>query len=491
MRVCSEGNRSVRSRSAVCRTLATKLAVVLGAVASVVGFLVVRCSSYDAPPPIPRDISLVLQNLIKGTLSKDVGERVAAARGLLMLRQDATPAIPFLVRLLGDEAKVDRGTPDEFAYTTLKDIGEPAIRPLLEYLPKSSLASQRKRIAELLGQSRGQQVVEPLITLLNDNNPKVRSTAAASLSTTRDPRSVEPLIARLRDADWDVRGSACLTLGHLGDPKAAEPLIKLLGDDNVEVRAFAAVALRKIPDSRSLHPLLAQLQHSNANLRRTASLALGSLKDARAIEPLIEVLKQDSDNSVRGSAAIALGKTGDARAVEPLIVALRDDKDKAPLLRYHSAVALGRLRDYRAFDVLLARTKGATSFVSGIDGIAAVLALGQLSDGRVAGPLAAIWQNDAESMGTRCAAAVSLGQTRDRRAMEAIAFALQNGDQELAAKAIECLAEKQNPEARKLLKGLLKHESKAVRKQAAIAIEKQELAEKLEEDARRDAMGEI
>jgi HEAT repeat protein len=57
---------------------------------------------------------------------------------------------------------------------------------------------------------------------------------------------VEPLITVLKDNDDNVRVLAIISLGGIGDARAVEPLISTLKDDNKRVRNFAAKALKKI-----------------------------------------------------------------------------------------------------------------------------------------------------------------------------------------------------------------------------------------------------
>jgi HEAT repeat protein len=450
------------------------------AIVVIVVFVVVCRSSGDTIPPIPPNISPELQSLIKGTLSKDAGERMAAVHGLDRLGDGAVPAIPFLIRLLGDQSSVDCCTLNRAAYSVLKALGDPAIRPLIAYLSHSSSASQRENIAMLLGLSRDRHVVEPLVSLLGDRDPDVRKQAAFALRLTHDGRSIDPLLARLQDSAGKVRGAAAWTLGYIGDRRVVEPLIELIGDRNPDVQEFATDALAKIPDSRSLQPLLAQLKNSRSELRASAASALGRLKDVRAVEPLLEVLQHDSDRHAQSLAARALGEIGDSRAVEPLIAVLQDDNPDNSHFRIGATIALKNLRDSRAVDVLLTKAKASGTLAYRQDRFAAIHALGSLSDGRVADFLATIWQDTKELRDARCLAAISLGQTRDPRAAAALAFVLKNGPQPLILQAIECLGERKDPEAKDLLEALLKHELKAVRMAAAIAIKKLELAEELD-----------
>ncbi len=138
-------------------------------------------------------------------------------------------------------------------------------------------------------------------------------------------RRVEPLITVLGDEDWRIRQFAAETLGKIGDKRAVEPLIKALSDDHRWVRIYAVGALRKFDDKRTVEPFIGLLSDEDGQVRHYAAKALGELGDARAGEPLIKALGDGSRPDVSSCAAEALGKIGDTRAVEPLITALGDE----------------------------------------------------------------------------------------------------------------------------------------------------------------------
>jgi HEAT repeat protein len=434
-------------------------------------------SDRETLPPMPKDISARLRDLIDDTLSPDVRARVVAARGLSDLGKDAAPAIPFLVRLLGDKRPYDSCTPDGIAVAALKRLDALAIPALLDELPRASSPDQREAITRLLGYYRDKRIVAPLIELLQDKNRTIREKAAYALRATRDPRSVEPLVARLRDSDPTVRRAACWTLGEIGDTRAVEPLIRSLEDNSLDVQDSASCALSEIPDSRSLEPLLARLKRPEARLRASAAKGLGELGDARVVAPLIEVLQHDRDQEVQESAAYALGKIGDSRAVEPLILALREDKGETPSFRIIAALSLGKLHDARAFDVLLSKARVSCPVAYGDDRWWAIFALGQIPDGRTAEPLAAIWRDPKECMNARCVAALCLGRTQDRRSIDALAYVVQKAPTPLAQQAIRCLDERRDPEAKDLLKKSLNHPNEGVRRAAKNVLQEKEVAE--------------
>ena len=215
----------------------------------------------------------------------------------------------------------DRGDDDAVKKATesLREIGEPAVKPLIIAL-KDEDSDVREEAARVLGEI-GEPAVEPLIHVLKDENSDVRVSAAEALGKIGEP-AVKPLIIALKDEDSDVREEAARVLGEIGEP-AVEPLIHVLKDEDSDVRVSAAEALGKIGEP-AVEPLIQALKDEGSDIRRGAAEALGKIEDERAVDPLIYVLK-DKNEAVRRKAAEALGKIGDERAVEPLIHALKDE----------------------------------------------------------------------------------------------------------------------------------------------------------------------
>ena len=71
---------------------------------------------------------------------------------------------------------------------------------------------------------------------LKDPNSIVRKAAAEALGKLNDTSAVEPLVELLDDEDPEVRAEAAASLGKLNDTRAVEPLIRLLDDKDIWVK---------------------------------------------------------------------------------------------------------------------------------------------------------------------------------------------------------------------------------------------------------------
>lgn len=71
---------------------------------------------------------------------------------------------------------------------------------------------------------------------LTSDDPSLRWGAAHSLGRMNNPRAIEPLISVLDDEDWRVRFKAVWALGRLGDLRVLPFLRRLSRDESETVR---------------------------------------------------------------------------------------------------------------------------------------------------------------------------------------------------------------------------------------------------------------
>jgi len=231
---------------------------------------------------IPSHISAHVRQQIERLYSPAPQERANAAIRLGQMGEEAVPAIPFLVGMLADISQlVARGdgpetSPGLEAARALVRIGRPVVEPLVSVLRDEDSYIQRYA-AWVLGQIGDPRAVEPLIAALGNEDPFVSEKAAWALGEIKDRRAVEALITALNHEEWWVRTRAAEAVGKIGDRRAVEPLIAATKDEEAFVRSNAAVALGEIRDPRVVEPLIAALKDEDLNVRRNAAEALGKL----------------------------------------------------------------------------------------------------------------------------------------------------------------------------------------------------------------------
>jgi HEAT repeat protein len=152
----------------------------------------------------------------------------------------------------------------------------------------------------------GPEAVEPLLTLLDDNNERL---AAEMLGEMKATQAVEALVAKLRHGDVWVRCAAAKALGQIGDGRGPDALAELLRDSDTHVREAAAQSL----DSLNWRP-------ADDSGRAWCAVALRNWNEASqfgiaALEPLAMVVESDCFCDMRVDAVRALGCIRDARVV--------------------------------------------------------------------------------------------------------------------------------------------------------------------------------
>ncbi len=235
----------------------------------------------------------------------------------------STETSPLTIQTMEETLQELEGPPEKFTL-------EAKIGRLIAQI-KNGETAEREAAATALGDIVNEQVLPPVLALLNDEQNEVRQYATLVLAW----------LSVSRDTDWFVRAHRKQVQG---------PLIQALLDQEGKVRAAAAQALGRWGDEQAVEPLLRAIQEKDDEVRKQVVETLGDLKDERAVEPLLNTFLTDDDVRVRAAAAQSLGNFEDSRAVDKLIQALQDKQSQ---VRRDAAEMLSWLRDERAIDALL------------------------------------------------------------------------------------------------------------------------------------------
>ncbi len=394
----------------------------------------------DAPPDVRRPLEQLY--------SRDAVTRGYGAFAIGRLGDRAEAAVPFLIAMLHDDAKLEwevkepepldakeerrrravgmyegqKTSPGREAAKALAVLCAKAPPTLVEAL-KSPEAAVRRNAAEALGGIRDTVAVAPLTALLRDEETAVRERAAYALGRLRDTAATEALMAATKDPERSVQKHAVLALGEIKDPRALKSLLDaLLG--SVEVSAAAEQVLLETRDLRAVEPLIVSLRHRKIEVRRIAARLLAAIGDPRAFRPLIIALK-DQATDVRFEAATALRKlSGEDFGTDPgkwqrwheLDLAGKEIEEKVPDVHGYIGSLHNPKWAFRAY---------------------AAIALGRRADRRAVTALrGALWDKDAA---VRAEAAKALGQIRDPRAVEALIASVSDADPEVQEAAEDAL----------------------------------------------------
>lgn len=150
----------------------------------------------------------------------------------------------------------------------------------------------------------------------------VRTLVAQALSEAGTPDVIDPLTTMLRDEDDQVRRQAAAGLGRIGDPRAAGPLFAAM-QQNPGMRVQVLDALRRSTGARGLAVLLASA-NDDATKRDLAIMIRGTHDPAGA--DALATLLESTDEIARIEAASGLAELGDARGV-PVLLAFAQGED--------------------------------------------------------------------------------------------------------------------------------------------------------------------
>ena len=325
---------------------------------------------------------------------------------------------------------------------------------------KSIPSLVRSEVARALGIIKGDTVIEPLISALEDDGrATVRQSAAWALGEVKGDAATTALITALKkDKQGAVRQEAAIALGKIKGQKVVDPLLDALRDDKYETtRLRAAVALREIQagdkglvdivkkglgsfddgyEVQSVQDEVIGALIKDGNIP-TAEFALNALKSADdewtrwalvhiigatakkvAVDAMLEELKHTS-YVVRRRAAESLGGFKERKAVEPLIAVL-ENRDEMKSIRAAAAVSLGALKDERAATPLLTALSDENAEIR----FRAIGALGNLKDAKAVAKLSEIVENPLELDDVRAAAVAALGNIGDKTTEDVLIRAL-------------------------------------------------------------------
>lgn len=215
--------------------------------------------------------------------SPEVRSRAAGILGAF--GRGAESAVPALARRLSDP---DFGVRLQ-ALSALFSIGigpeSDVVPALLSLAGTTGMDIPNRVLATELLSSAGRAAVPALASLLADEEPLVRKSAAFGLGTLGGEESVSALLDILHAEDPDVRATAIFTLAQIGTGarRAVPAVVDTLGDPEGEVRRAAAIALASIG------------------------------WDAPEVPPALRGALQDPDPDVSAEAARALEKIGAGR----------------------------------------------------------------------------------------------------------------------------------------------------------------------------------
>ncbi|WP_319419086.1 HEAT repeat domain-containing protein [Pleurocapsa sp. FMAR1] len=191
--------------------------------------------------------------------------------------------------------------------------------------------------------------MDALFEKLKHPNPNLRSKAMWEIAEARDENTIPRLMSILNQEDVTYRRAAVKTLGVIGADVVPLVVDSLLNSDNPTVRSSCAKALAQIvvnhPDvpmpDEGIQGLKQALDDPNPVVNIPAVMTLGEI-GSPVFDLLVETL-HTTDNLAVGVAILnALGSMGDPRGVE-VLTQFSNDKSADVYLQESATSALSRL----------------------------------------------------------------------------------------------------------------------------------------------------
>jgi HEAT repeat protein len=233
--------------------------------------------------------------------------------------------------LLDTEAELDSPLDHIQPLTAESEVAKPDPELMLALL-ENPQPQQRMLAARAFCDIEYKQAIPYLISLLTDDCPLVRVSAAYAIGRNPGQEAVDPLINQLNiDCNGYVRKGLVWALGNCRDHRSLIPLAYALRTDISAVRLWAASGLAQMAGVSyeavvgAIPPLIESLvKDPIAAVRSNSAWSIGQLcKElpsnvvyATAIDALIQAFAEDKDLGVREDAKASLLGVGDPRGLQ-------------------------------------------------------------------------------------------------------------------------------------------------------------------------------
>lgn len=278
-------------------------------------------------------------------------------------------AISALVELLKTEDDEDLRA---MAVSALGQMGTLAIAALTELLRDNATRLLAVRALSLI---RHQEVITPLLSVVEDTSVAVRATAIEALGSFHDQRVPPVLIRALDDIAAPVRREAVQGLSFRPELRDTLDLVTKvqpkLYDFNLEVCCTAAVALSRIGGDDAAKYLFQVLMspHTPGKLQMECIRALSWMETPSSLEHLCTALNQLESVALCQEIVTALGRIKQPQltpiATEILLAILQKQHPALENAAFKGvlALSLGLLARIEAKEALIALTKDADELV--------------------------------------------------------------------------------------------------------------------------------
>ena len=158
-------------------------------------------------------------------------------------------------------------------------------------------SDEKIKILETLGNTDNPDIIEKIISKLDDDDIQVRGEAFSSL-LLNEKKISNYLINNLNAVNKNIRGFVSLVLANRNETLAIPEIIKLVKDERSMVRSCALGALGYLKAQEAQNIFLEALSDSNIEVRKSALQAIINLKITISIDEINKKIKE-KDNEIK------------------------------------------------------------------------------------------------------------------------------------------------------------------------------------------------
>jgi len=157
---------------------------------------------------------------------------------------------------------------------------------------ESGNSLEKIKILETLDKIDNPEILEKIISRLDDENIRVRGEAYSSLLLNKNEIS-NLLINNLNAKSENIRGSISLVLANKNEISAIPEIMKLVNDEHSFVRSCALGALGYLRAQKAKDIFLLALSDSNIEVRKSALQAIIDLNITFSKAKMSKILKEN------------------------------------------------------------------------------------------------------------------------------------------------------------------------------------------------------
>ncbi len=172
--------------------------------------------------------------------------------------------------------------------------------------------------------------IEELILDLGSDDQEVVNFAMSALLMSNPRRHLSDMIEALQWGDDIIKQRICYILGGMIDDSCIDPLLTMLNEENVDTKLAAIDSLQYFPNERIIPYLKDQLKHEDEDVRQEIISTLGVYVKHGVINahvPLVKIVRNEQESiELRRSALVNLQHLDEDELI-PLLNSLKEISD--------------------------------------------------------------------------------------------------------------------------------------------------------------------